>query len=111
MLTAAIGNIELAVMKTKPQDGSYPYLLQVKNILEQSRELGHRLLIFSKGGDPIRKPVRIADLVKDAVTSALAGSGIAYDLLCSDETLMADCDAGQIHQVIRTADQCARGDA
>ncbi len=101
MLTAAIGNIELAVMKTKPQDGSYPYLLQVKNILEQSRELGHRLLIFSKGGDPIRKPVRIADLVKDAVTSALAGSGIAYDLLCSDETLMADCDAGQIHQVIR----------
>jgi len=101
MLTAAIGNIELAIMKTQPQDGSYGYLNQVERILEQSRELGHRLLVFSKGGDPIRKPVRIADLVKDSVTRTLTDSGIAYVLSCSDETIMADCDAGQIHQVIR----------
>lgn len=101
VLTAAIGNLELAKMKTTPDEKSYGYLMQIEKILEQARELGNRLLVFSKGGDPIKKPVEMAPLLKASLAWVLDGTRIAYDLKCSGEHIVADCDEEQVHQVFR----------
>lgn len=102
MLTAALGNISLAKMKSSHEDKAYAYLVQIEKILEQSRELGHRLLIFSKGGDPIRKPVQISAFLREAVERTLHEEhGISYDVSCSEDLPRVECDEGQIHQVIR----------
>ncbi len=102
MLTGAMGYMELAKMKTGAEAPGYRYLQQVEKVLEESRELGQRLLIFSKGGDPIKKPVQMQALLKDAVERTLrANPGITCELACPDTLPLVEGDEGQIYQIIR----------
>ena len=101
MLTAAMGYMELAKMKARTEDPGYKYLLQTEKVLEQSRELGQRLMIFSKGGDPIKQPFQISARLKDSVERILKDDGRFFcELVCSDTLPLVEGDEGQIHQVI-----------
>jgi len=60
-----------------------------------------RLITFSKGGDPIKRMTSIDDVIKEAVTSAVNGSGINLEIFMPDTAGQVNIDENQIKQVIR----------
>lgn len=100
LITGITANIELAKLHA-PQD------LELAAILEKAeqaslwaRDLTQQLLIFSRGGEPIKKTITIGDLIKEAAGFALRGSkaGCAFSL--PDGLRPVDADTGQLRQVI-----------
>jgi PAS domain S-box-containing protein len=67
---------------------------------QQTKDLAAQLLTFAKGGDPIKKPMHIADLLAKAVAFNLSGSSIRSSVSIDPHLWPANIDAGQIHQVI-----------
>jgi two-component system cell cycle sensor histidine kinase/response regulator CckA len=67
---------------------------------QRAKDLTQQLLTFAKGGDPIKKPMRIDDLLKKAVSFNLSGSNIRQAVSIDDNLWPVDIDEGQIHQVI-----------
>jgi CheY-like chemotaxis protein len=57
-------------------------------------------LTFSKGGAPIKKITSIPDLLKDTINFTLSGSKVRCQFFINDDLWSANCDEGQISQVI-----------
>ncbi len=76
LMTAVLGNISLAGMNLKPESKALEYLIKAEKASLKTKALTARLITFAKGGGPIKKSVRMGDLVKDAVGASLKRSDI-----------------------------------
>lgn len=99
MLTGIIGNINLAKNLI---DAKSP----IKNLLSDSekaalraRELTYQLLTFSKGGQPIKKPGSIVELVQEASEFILRGSSIQVSFNIKGNIYFVEFDHGQMASV------------
>jgi PAS domain S-box-containing protein len=101
LLTAIIGNLNLVCRLTDPNDEKYELLLGADKAASRAKALSQQLLIFSKGGNPIRKPMSIAVLIKDAADFALHGSTISCTIHTPADLWLVDIDSGQISQVLQ----------
>jgi PAS domain S-box-containing protein len=113
LLTAIIGNISLAKNYLNSEDKAAKRLEQAEKALRHTRELTHQLLTFSKGGEPIKSRVAIADLVKESASFALRGANVICEYDFADDIWSAEVDIGQFSQVIQNliinADQAMPG--
>jgi len=101
LLSVIVGNIDLAKEKIKHDLGIFKNLKEVEKACLRASDLAARLITFSKGGKPIKKVASIGELVKNAVSASLNGSGINCKFSIADDLFPVEIDALQIKQVIR----------
>ena len=101
ILTAILGNIELAKMSLNPAGEAYPLLLEAEKASVRAKDLTQQLLIFSKGGDPIRKTSSLAAVISDSTNFILRGSKVACRFEIPEDLWLVDIDTGQVSQVVQ----------
>ena len=100
ILTAVIGNIALAKMYTGTNDRIAHALSEAEKAAWRARGLTQQFLTFAKGGAPVRRPGSLADLLREAVPFALAGSNVKCTLSIDDDLWTLAFDPGQLSQAV-----------
>jgi PAS domain S-box-containing protein len=67
---------------------------------QRAKDLSQQLLTFAIGGAPIKKPMRINNMLADAVSFSLSGSNVQPAVTIDDDLWPVEIDEGQVHQVI-----------
>lgn len=100
LLMSILGNLDLASLCLDEGSEAAAHVAEAETATLRAREITQRLLTFSKGGSPARKPMDMANTVRQAVRLAAAGSNCLIEVDCSPELWAADGDPGQLSQVI-----------
>jgi signal transduction histidine kinase/CheY-like chemotaxis protein len=98
-LTVIQGNVELAKIMD-PSDEVRETLDQASAACQRAVFLSSQLLTFAKGGSPVRRVVSTAQIVRDAVQLARAGSHTSMEVTIPDDLRYAELDPSQIGQVL-----------
>ncbi|NOX26482.1 MAG: response regulator [Deltaproteobacteria bacterium] len=102
ILTAIMGNIELALMDVSPADGGICELLaQSQKASRRAQKLASRLLTFAKGGDPLKQRASLAEIVREAAEFILQGSKTACKFEFAADLWPVELDPDQFSQVIQ----------
>ncbi len=99
-LTVLIGNLSLAKMDSKPGDQVGAWLNEMEKASLQAKTLTQQLLTFSRGGQPVKQMVNLAELVKNSTTFSLRGSNVRCEFSIPEDLMPVEADEGQIGQVI-----------
>jgi len=99
-LSAILGNISLANQDLAPESRASGRLSEAMKATERARALSLKLLTFAKGGDPARKVVDLAPLVRDAAEFATHGTGVRFTCDFQPELWNAEVDDGLLSQVV-----------
>jgi len=100
LLTVILGNILLAKRDIDPEDRVFIKLLEAEEASLRAKDLTRELLTFSKGGEPIKRTISIAELIKDTVNFAIRGTNVTCKFEIPDNLYNIDADDVQITQVI-----------
>ncbi|MCE5296479.1 MAG: response regulator [Euryarchaeota archaeon] len=100
ILTVIEGNISLAKVNRKDDQGYDRFLQKAEMAAERARELTKLLLIFSKGGEPIKKVMFIEDLIRDTTKLGLAGSSVRPVFSIPPDLRPVEGDEGQLNQAL-----------
>ena len=102
VLTGILGNITLAKTYSRPEDEVVIKKLEnAENICLRGKGLSQQLLTFAKGGEPVKKVISMAELIRDAVSFALSGSNVRCEFSIPDDLWLVEADEGQIAQAIQ----------
>ena len=100
ILTAIIGNIELARLTIDQSSRAYTLLGDAEKAVLRAKDLTQQLLTFAKGGAPVKKTTTIGNLLEEIVHFTLSGSKVKPRMKIQDKLPHVDIDEGQISQVI-----------
>lgn len=102
ILTAILGNTNLAtiLLTSGKVDKALETMHNIEKATIRARDLTHQLLTFSKGGEPVKKTVSLAGLIKDSSSFAIKGSNVKCEFTIPDDLWHVEVDEGQINQVI-----------
>src|SRR3990172_12074045 len=100
VLTAILGNISLAKMRTGPDDKISKTLTDAEKGCFRAKELTQQLITFSKGGSPVKRTASLIELIKDSTTFTLSGSKTKPEFYIPENLWPVEADEGQISQVI-----------
>ncbi len=101
LLAVIQGYIELLKMDIPPGEKVQNRLRATEKAISQAAELTNRLLVFSKGGEPVKQVLDVSDLIKDAVLRILGASPVEKRFHLDRDLWPVEVDERQIHQVIR----------
>ncbi len=99
LLSVIIGNIHLAKTSTLQGDKTFARLNDAENVCEIAGELSRRLITFATGGDPIRRPMDLRELVTGTVSTVLKGSSVQAEFDLPENIHSVAIDEGQMQQV------------
>jgi len=100
LLTGIIGNLSLAKMYTKTEDQIFSILTEAEKASCQAKRLTQEFLVFSKGGELIKKDVSVLRILKDIAELSLSGSKSICKLSLPDDLRWAEIDEGQMIQAM-----------
>jgi PAS domain S-box-containing protein len=100
ILTGIIGNISLAKFRSPAGSEISERLTDAENAAVRAQDLTQQLLTFARGGAPIRKTVKLSEILRESVNLSLHGSTCKCAFSISDDLWATDIDAGQINQVV-----------
>ena len=100
VLAALLNNITLAKMASARSDPVFPRLADMERITLRAQGLTRQLLTFARGGEPVKRPVDVRQMLEQAVGFALAGSGARSELSLPRNLWAVDCDIGQIAHAV-----------
>ncbi|MDD5711893.1 MAG: PAS domain S-box protein [Smithellaceae bacterium] len=99
LLTVILGNVSMAKNCIDPADRAYEKLVKAERASLQSKDLSARLITFSRGGEPIRRKVRLDRFLEE--TAVLAAGGLERCSFLFPEGLWpAMIDERQMRQVV-----------
>ncbi len=98
IITGILGNISLARIFLDPSHKSHTQLEKAEKASQRAAELAHQLLTFAKGGVPIKKTVKLRDIVNECVSFILRGSNVHGVVDVPDSLHAVEADEGQISQ-------------
>jgi PAS domain S-box-containing protein len=101
ILAAILGSIELAGMSVGSENAAYPLLEAAKQASLRAKHLTQQLLVFSKGGDPVKQITSIRNTITEATNFVLHGSALSCKFDIPDDLWLVDIDPGQIAQVVQ----------
>jgi PAS domain S-box-containing protein len=101
ILTVVMGNLTLAMLDSTVNEAVGRWLGEAERGVLRARDLTQQLLTFAKGGDPVRKTVRLPEVVREAAEFALHGSKVRCEFALAPDLWPADVDKGQIGQVVQ----------
>jgi signal transduction histidine kinase/CheY-like chemotaxis protein len=101
LLTVVIGNVSLVMFDEKLDNANREFLREIERAAHRARDLTQQLLTFAKGGNPVRAPAAIAEIVRQAAGSMLHGSSARCDFDVQPGVWDVNVDKGQITQAIQ----------
>ena len=108
ILTAILGNINLAREHIESDNQAYLLLEEAEKASIRARDLTLQLLTFSEGGSPVKKTASITKVITDSTNFILHGTPILSRFNIPEDIWLVDVDAGQISQVIQNIVMNAR---
>ncbi len=100
ILTGLYGNIALARLEIEPDTEAAQLIADAESSMSKATDLTQQLLVFAKGGDPIKETINIDQVIKEAAKFNLSGSNIKLVTHFEDQLMRVKADKGQINQVI-----------
>ncbi|MCK4838688.1 MAG: PAS domain S-box protein [Desulfobulbaceae bacterium] len=101
ILTAIMGNINLAMIRVGPESEIYKLLSSAEKASARAKNLTQQLLTFSMGGEPIKSIATIQEIIKDSAEFVLCGSNVQCEYAFGEDLWAVEVDTGQISQVIQ----------
>lgn len=101
LLQGVLGNVSIASRFLKPDHKAYKYIEQVQDISGMAKSLTGQLLTFSRGGEPLRRPVLIGGKLRDWVNFALTGTNLRGEFDIGEDCCLVEVDEGRMRQVIQ----------
>lgn len=99
-LAGILANVQLVKMKLNKGLAVEKSLNSIEEMVSKAADLTRQLLTFSKGGAPIKKTMKLKNLLHDNAEFALRGSKSRCIFSIPDNLWPVAVDAGQISQVI-----------
>ena len=100
ILTGILGNVSLARFQIDHPDKVAQRLEAAENSAARARDLTQQLLTFARGGEPVKKTLNVADVLKDSAVFACHGSEVRCDFVLGEDLWPVNADEGQLSQVI-----------
>jgi two-component system cell cycle sensor histidine kinase/response regulator CckA len=112
LLTVLLGNISLAEMQTATESPGYAEIVTAKQATLQAQGLVQHLLIFARGGVPVKQVTDFGRFVKEWFQEWPRQEGVNYEMEISPQLLQAEVDRQQfarlLHNLVRNAEQAIR---
>lgn len=100
ILTAILGNLSLARMQVNPSHPITRRFDECEKAVVQASELIQQLLTFSIGGEPVKKLIAPAPLIRNAAAFVLRGTNIRSVIEPADDLWCVEADGGQLSQAL-----------
>ena len=100
LLSVVLGNLELAQCRLDPDSEGSRELEYASRACIKATEIAKQMLIFSKGGDPNRRPESMDAIVREAFDLYLRGSRVTGEVEVEEGIGLVHVDASQMHQVL-----------
>lgn len=100
ILTAIMNNLSLARLSIDSPEKLLKKIDSTEEAVLRARDLTEQLLVFAKGGSPVKELVAIGDLVKNSVAFCLQGPRVRSEISLGDGLWQVKADATQLNQVI-----------
>jgi len=100
MLAGILGNVSLARLYADSNGKVTERLDEAEKASLRARDLTQQLLTFSKGGEPVKKPTAVAEVIKESSSFALRGSNVRCEYSIPEDLWPVEIDEGQINQAI-----------
>ncbi len=100
ILQGIIGNLSLARMSAHSTEKMLERLAAMEKSALRAKDLTQQLVMFARGGAPIRTRVQLTNSVREATLFALAGSNVHCEFSLPTDIWSVDVDEGQFRQVI-----------
>ena len=100
LLSAIMGNISLAKLRVEQGEDTVDLLEKALKASSNAKSLTQQLLVFSKGGAPIKKESSISAILKESTEFALRGSKVKCEFNIEENLWHIRVDLGQLDQVI-----------
>ena len=101
ILTAILGNIDLALRLAQGDADTRSLLESAKKASLRAKTLTDQLLTFAKGGEPIKQLAAIDEVIRDSTEFVLRGSNVRGEFNLPTDLWPIQMDSGQISQVIQ----------
>ena len=99
-LSGIMGNISLAKLEVDQGEDIIEALDEALRVTSRASALTRQLLVFSKGGAPVKKTASIAEVLRDSTVFALRGSKVKCEFSIAEDLWPVRVDLGQFSQVI-----------
>lgn len=100
ILAAIVGNISLALRHVKQGSRVFDLLSAAETASMRARGLTGQLLIFARGGAPVKEISSISNLISESSLFVLQGSKSICEFSIAEDLWQIEADMGQINQVI-----------
>lgn len=98
ILTGIIGNLSFARLFVDLDHAAASPLLQAEKAAQRAAELAKQLLTFSKGGQPVKAPVEVKNVLEESLSLAMRGTNVQSALAISPRLRKVEADEGQLSQ-------------
>jgi len=99
-LSGIMGNISLAKLEADQGENIIESLDEALRVTSRASALTRQLLVFSKGGAPVKKTASISEVLRDSTIFALRGSKVKCEFNIAADLWPVRVDLGQFSQVI-----------
>jgi signal transduction histidine kinase len=99
-LQTICGNISLAKMFKPLDKEALGALTDAEISCEKAKELSSRLILFARGGEPVKEKIFLHEIIKETAASLVKDTDIACEYSLSEDMLPIMADERQIKQVI-----------
>ncbi|MBI4912949.1 MAG: response regulator [Acidobacteria bacterium] len=99
-LSGILGNLTLALEYPVGDHRIATRIRQAVQATERAKDLSLRLLVFAKGGEPVRRVTALQDLVREASELALRGRSVGCTYDFPGDLWNAEVDPGLLSQVV-----------
>ena len=100
LLSGIFGYIEMARLNSSKEDAVLKYLDKAHGVFDRARDLTQQLLLFSRGGSPVRETGNLATVLVNSASFIITGSNILCRYEIDDGLDLCDFDKNQMGQVI-----------
>ena len=100
ILTGIVGNLSIARLHIDPSHKIVKRLELCEKAAMQASELTRQLLSFARGGEPVKKLINPAPLIRETVSFALRGANISSIIDIQDNLWSLEVDESQLNQVL-----------
>jgi len=100
LLSGIMGNISLAKIEAERGENIMDSLDEALRVSSKASALTQQLLVFSKGGAPVKKAASIKEVLRDSAAFSLRGSKVKCEFNIAKDLWPVKVDVGQFSQVI-----------
>ncbi len=100
LLSGIMGNISLAKIEAERGEDIMESLEEALRVTSKASALTRQLLVFSKGGAPVKKAASIVEVLRESAAFTLRGSKVKCEYRIAEDLWPVKVDVGQFSQVI-----------